>query len=126
MLGGGGGGHQPEGLKISPYHVSCLDESARIVDIVTRNNQAGQFDPICICACVQFLSVNPLDLTHKPRPSLQPRHAMSLSGDCHGKLSWYLGLQSQSEGLEKPGIESATPGLQVRWLNHCTTEASSD
>ena len=29
-----------------------------------------------------------------------------------------------SDGLEKPGIESATPGLQSEWHNHCTTEAS--
>ena len=29
-----------------------------------------------------------------------------------------------SDGLEKPGIEPATPGLQGEWRNHCTTEAS--
>ena len=29
-----------------------------------------------------------------------------------------------SDGLEKPGIELATPGLQGEWHNHCTTEAS--
>ena len=29
-----------------------------------------------------------------------------------------------SDGLEKPGIEPATPGLQGEWHNHCTTEAS--
>ena len=28
-----------------------------------------------------------------------------------------------SDGLEKPGIEPATPGLQGEWHNHCTTEA---
>ena len=27
-----------------------------------------------------------------------------------------------SEGVEKPGIEPMTPGLQVEWLNHYTTE----
>ena len=26
--------------------------------------------------------------------------------------------------LEKPGIESVTPGLQGEWLHHCATEAS--
>ena len=35
-----------------------------------------------------------------------------------------LGLQSQSEGLEKPRIEPVTPGLQGKWLNHCAAEAS--
>ena len=29
-----------------------------------------------------------------------------------------------SDGLEKPGIEPATPGLHGEWHNHCTTEAS--
>ena len=29
-----------------------------------------------------------------------------------------------SDGLEKPGIEPATPGLQGERHNHCTTEAS--
>ena len=30
-----------------------------------------------------------------------------------------------SDGLEKSGIEPATPGLQGEWHNHCTTEAST-
>ena len=29
-----------------------------------------------------------------------------------------------SDGLEKPGIEPATPGLQGQLHNHCTMEAS--
>ena len=29
-----------------------------------------------------------------------------------------------SDGLEKPGIEPATPGLQGECHNHCTTDAS--
>ena len=34
-----------------------------------------------------------------------------------------LGLVS-SKRLEKPGIELTTPGLEGKWLNHYTTEAS--
>ena len=30
-----------------------------------------------------------------------------------------------SDGLEKPGIEPVTPGLQGECHNHCTTEAST-
>ena len=30
-----------------------------------------------------------------------------------------------SDGLEKPGIEPATPGLQGEGHSHCTTEASN-
>ena len=37
--------------------------------------------------------------------------------------SWSLGLVS-AERLEKPGIESATPGLEGEQLNHYATEAS--
>ena len=29
-----------------------------------------------------------------------------------------------SERLEKPGIELTTPGLEGKWLNHYSTEAS--
>ena len=29
-----------------------------------------------------------------------------------------------SERLEKPGIELTTPGLEGKWLNHYTKEAS--
>ena len=37
------------------------------------------------------------------------------------KGPWFI---VPSDGLEKPGIEPAIPGLQRECHNHCTTEAS--
>ena len=37
-----------------------------------------------------------------------------------------LGFKVSSERLEKPGIELTTPGLEGKWLNHYTTEASNE
>ena len=34
---------------------------------------------------------------------------------------WFI---VSSERLEKPGIELTNPGLEGKWLNHYTTEAS--
>ena len=44
-----------------------------------------------------------MDLTRKAQRSLQPRHSMSLSAVCSGKLSWDLGLESHPKKWRRPG-----------------------